>query len=310
MIRYRQPGFSARPSLDETESLQTDTMRFFAVICMCLMIIFSLVKSMPITRKTNSPRINTQKIVRDKITCLEQRVQTVGKTLAAMEQALQKAGNEHQQVKRLHSAFIEQITILQKKRDKIITQLETTKQAYTEKRQALGFIEDEIQRIKRGIQRLESKAEDLKQNIAGDVLVNPVAAKTKAEAEISPEKEKTGFSLGFSSDDALFSTLKTGNQVALYMRIKDRFWQFKTASVPWAFVPVSFSGRIYYMDRQTVPDKVIQASAQAVSVPGTNEILFGVSLSQGITRQISALMKGRKGGNIIIQSNGRVDFEN
>ncbi|WP_321419130.1 hypothetical protein [uncultured Desulfobacter sp.] len=310
MIRYRQPGFSARPALDETESLQTDTMRFFAVICMCLMIIFSLVKSMPVTQQAPPPQINTQEIVRDKITHLEQRVQEVGKALAAMEQALEKARNEHQQVKKLHTNFIEQITVLQKKRDKILTQLETTKQAYTEKRQALGFIADEIHRVKRGIQRLESKAEDLKQNIAADVSVKPVPGKTKSEANIAMKEEKTGFSLGFSSDDALFSTLKTEDQVTLYMRIKDRFWQLKTASSPWAFVPVSFSGRIYYMDRQTVPDTVIQASAKAVSVPETNEILFGVSLSQQITRQISALMKGNKGGNIIIQSNGRVDFEN
>lgn len=306
MIRYRPPGFSARSPLDETESLQTDTMRFFAVICMCLMIIFSLVKSMPVTREPPPPRINTQEIVRDKITHLEQRVQEVGKALAAMEQALEKARSEYQQVKKRHRDFTEQITALQKKRDKISTQLETTKQAYTEKQKALGVIADEIHGIKRETQRLESKAEDLKQNLARDGAVKPVPAKAKATAE----KEKTGFSLGFSSDDALFSTLKSDDQVTLYMRIQDRFWQLKTTASAWAFVPVSFSGRIYYMDRQTVPDRVIQASARAVSVSGDSEMLFGVSLSPQITRQISTLMKGNKGGNIIIQSNGKVDFEN
>lgn len=229
MIRYKQPGLPTRSPFDETESLQTDTMRFFAVICMCLMIIFSLVKSMPVTRNTASPQINTH--------------------------------------------------------------------------------EDKIHKVKQEIRQLENRADHLKQNIDRDVPPKPVSTKTNVTEKKSPKK-KAGFSLSFSSDDALFKILRKGKQAVLYMCIKDRYWRLETASSPWTFNPVSFSGRIYYMERQTVPDKVIRASARAVSVPGNREILWGVSLSQQITRQISTLMKNNKGGNIMIQENGRVDFEN
>lgn len=227
MIRHKQPGLPARPPFDETESLQTDTMRFFAVICMCLMIIFSLVKSMPVTRSAASPQINTHEIVNEK----------------------------------------------------------------------------------RELQQLENRAEHLKQHMNKNVPPKPVQRKTNSAEKKSPEK-KTGFSLSFSSDDALFKILRKGKQAVLYMCIQGRYWRLKTASSPWTFIPVPFSGRIYYMDRQTVPDKVIRASARAVSVPGNREILFGVSLSQQITRQIRTLMENNGRGNIIIQGNGRVDFEN
>ncbi len=48
---------------DPTEALQTDVMRFMAIICMCLMVIFSLVQSMPIHNKNNQPDLKLTGIV-------------------------------------------------------------------------------------------------------------------------------------------------------------------------------------------------------------------------------------------------------
>lgn len=50
-------------SLDEVEALQTDVMRFLAIICMCLMIVFSLVQSMPVGSQNNKPLLNSSTLL-------------------------------------------------------------------------------------------------------------------------------------------------------------------------------------------------------------------------------------------------------
>jgi hypothetical protein len=57
----RKQGGSARPgfgSQDEVEALQTDVMRFMAILGFCLMVVFALVKSMPMAPPDSRPRID------------------------------------------------------------------------------------------------------------------------------------------------------------------------------------------------------------------------------------------------------------
>ena len=54
------PMFFPRGSpalLDDAEMLQTDVMRFFAILCLCLMAIFALVKALPIAPPEATPTI-------------------------------------------------------------------------------------------------------------------------------------------------------------------------------------------------------------------------------------------------------------
>ena len=48
--------FPDTPSLlDDAEMLQTDVMRFFAILCLCLMAIFALVKTLPMAPPETGP---------------------------------------------------------------------------------------------------------------------------------------------------------------------------------------------------------------------------------------------------------------
>ena len=50
--------FQSDPSLfDDAEMLQTDVMRFFAILCLCLMAIFALVKTLPMAPPDTGPAI-------------------------------------------------------------------------------------------------------------------------------------------------------------------------------------------------------------------------------------------------------------
>ena len=48
----RSPSWS-----DDVEMLQTDVMRFFAILCLCLMAIFALVKALPMASPVEAPTI-------------------------------------------------------------------------------------------------------------------------------------------------------------------------------------------------------------------------------------------------------------
>ena len=45
------------PPSNDVEMLQTDVMRFFAILCLCLMAIFALVKTLPMSPPVASPTI-------------------------------------------------------------------------------------------------------------------------------------------------------------------------------------------------------------------------------------------------------------
>ena len=45
------------PLSNDVEMLQTDVMRFFAILCLCLMAIFALVKALPMSPPADQPTI-------------------------------------------------------------------------------------------------------------------------------------------------------------------------------------------------------------------------------------------------------------
>jgi hypothetical protein len=59
--RYRRWGRPGAGGPDEVEALQTDVMRFMAILGFCLMVIFALVKTMPMAPPDSGPRIEAQK---------------------------------------------------------------------------------------------------------------------------------------------------------------------------------------------------------------------------------------------------------
>jgi len=59
--RYRIWGRPGARGPDEVEALQTDVMRFMAILGFCLMVIFALVKTMPMAPPDSRPKIEAQK---------------------------------------------------------------------------------------------------------------------------------------------------------------------------------------------------------------------------------------------------------
>lgn len=87
MIHQRVGQRKSGVASDEAEALQTDVMRFLAIICMCLMIVFSLVQSLPVSSRENRPRMQDAGLLVQEIAALEERAQQLSRDIAMLAQA-------------------------------------------------------------------------------------------------------------------------------------------------------------------------------------------------------------------------------
>ncbi|MCG8684844.1 MAG: hypothetical protein MI892_08215 [Desulfobacterales bacterium] len=83
MISMRQRGRNAAGS--ESEVLQTDIMRFFAIICLCLMIIFALVQSLPVSETIIKPKIHSKQLLEQQVSQLEQKADMLNQVLMSLK---------------------------------------------------------------------------------------------------------------------------------------------------------------------------------------------------------------------------------
>ena len=85
MYPLQQPPFlnySSKPvSSDAVEMLQTDVMRFFAILCLCLMAIFALVKALPLAQ-SERPTIVEPTDLQEEVQSLQIQIASLKKKLA------------------------------------------------------------------------------------------------------------------------------------------------------------------------------------------------------------------------------------
>ena len=123
-------------------------------------------------------------------------------------------------------------------------------------------------------------------------------------AAVEPQQE--GFTLRFASNAALTRAV-AAHHVGLYaitagtskrMTVSDSRISFWDASTPNAF---------HEMESSTVPAPVVQALARAgVETAAVN---WGVTLPGKMTRQVESLMQEHSGGSLIIAASGEIHWE-
>ena len=122
---------SANPSTD-VEMLQTDVMRFFAILCLCLMAIFALVKALPISPPTDRPTISEPANLKADAASLQKEIATLKEKLARTQSELivANAAVEKSTAQAAGAAAIEQNTMsrLSKARKELATVAETLEQ--------------------------------------------------------------------------------------------------------------------------------------------------------------------------------------
>ncbi len=311
---------------NDVEMLQTDVMRFFAILCLCLMAIFALVKALPISPPADQPTIaeptdlkaeaaSLQKeiaVLKEKLTKTQSRLTAA--TAAVKKSTAQAAG----------VAAIKQKTMsrLSKAREELATVAESLKKFQNEikKREAmLATIVKDINdksRIRSELKdQINTETLNLKKIKAALAQFTEKLQRTSQQKQQIPDKPippqapppptRKGFTLRFASDSAL-ETLITQKKVYFFALAGKKAWQLKMAHQGPVYIGVNTPAKIYEMETATVPAKYTAGFRRQVAAFGRGRVTWGVTLPDQTAASINQLIKDREGGDLVIMPDGEV----
>jgi len=308
---------------NDVEILQTDVMRFFAIMCLCLMAIFALVKALPLAPPVDRPTFTepvdltaeasalTQQIaaLNEKLTAAQSQLYAAAKQSSA--KAVHAAKSEEKAAARLRTARQEFEKIshsLQKARDEMNVRelvLATMVKDIDAKRRVQAELKVQIENETLSLKKLHAAVDRAKEKLDRDLHRQHAPQKEPPESPPTPEPVRKGFILRFASDAALETLISRGN-VNFYALAADKAWQLKLNSGSPVFLPVQLPRRIYEMETVTVPVDYVAVFQRQVAVFGRQTPTWGVTLPPQISASIKGLIKDREGGDLVIMPDGEV----
>ena len=225
--------FQSNPSLfDDAEMLQTDVMRFFAIMCLCLMAIFALVKALPLAPPTDRPTIAEPVDLKAEAASLEKQIAALKEKLAEAQaqlnaaraaaqksstQAARAAESEKDTAARLLSARQELEKIsrsLQKTREEIKmreSKLAEIMKEIRDKRRVRAELNSQIENETRNLNKLHAALDQAKEKLEPQIDQPQAPQKKLPESPPTPAPVQKGFVLRFASDAALEALISRGN---------------------------------------------------------------------------------------------------
>ena len=275
--RRRQARFPAASGAagSDTDALQTDVMRFMAIIGLCLMAVFALVQSIPLQGPDKPVQLED----------LDRELEQGRQALADIEQAsMQKQQNL----------------------DDLRGQLLVTQQQLDHSRKAVAAIKREP--------RLQAAKHVIEKRPALAPAAKPVIEKRPPPAPIAkPLPAKQGFSLRFASATALDRQVAAGS-VSLYGMLDQQAWQLSMVAGTPAAASTSFPKWFHEMSAATVPTHYLHSLKNKADGRGPSRVVWGVQLPAATRTAIASLLqgqqaRGQQGGALVIQGDGQVTLE-
>lgn len=323
---------------DDVEMLQTDIMRFLAIICMCLMILFALVQSLPLTGDNVRPRLQSEALYRQHLQAMRMAVEHLQDELAGitaeiaqreryLERLRQSAETRAQELEKIKAASERMAHITGQARQRtadaelrlqrVEQRLHTAEAQLAQRMESLAVIEDTLRSAQTRLDeaRIEvSEARELLQPMPEEPTAvaqqppKPEPAPVAAPQEPPPVEEE-GFSLSFANEEALRSLIARSGQVSLYLISGGRSWCLQTEAGAWVFKPEAAPGSLYEMEISSVPYGITAAARKVFGAAGRSGAFYGVSLPEAMNAEIRTLMNSRQGGSIVIGPAGEVHIQ-
>ncbi|TQV66495.1 hypothetical protein FKG94_27060 [Exilibacterium tricleocarpae] len=289
----------------ELETLQTDVMRFLAIIALCLAAIFSLVQTVSIAPvKDKLPLVNRDTLSQQ-IDQLIQRKLALAEELAAMQEQLRKTRESTAEAaKTLQTAgasvndLRRQLHAVQSELGRSGRRLETMKNATTQQKQTLSALR---QQVVTETFRLDQITAKLPRSRPASPPQPPAAATDNARK--STTNTSRGLTLGFASVDALRQLIRRGD-VVFYARAGNAFWRLNRV-VPAAYRKSPPPRAYYEMVGVTIPPEFVTAFHKVVA-SGASGNRWGVTLAPAIKRQLDSILAQATDGEIVIRADGQV----
>ena len=313
---------------DDVEMLQTDVMRFFAILCLCLMAIFALVKTLPMAPPDTGPAIvepadlkAEAKLLQKKIAALKEklnemqiRIQSATTTAeVASTQAIKAVKTEEAMRNRVAKVKQELANVSQSliatRREVEVRELNLGQilKDIADKRQVRAELKTQIENETQGLEKIRAKMARIQEKLDQNHPPNQEPLKKPPEVTPAPEPVQKGFTLRFASDEAL-ETLISDGKVNFYAIAGKNAWRLKLSGGGPVYIAAEFPRQIYEMETPTVPIEYAAVFQRQIAAFGRRTLTWGVTLPGRTTDSINQIVRGRKGGDLIIAADGKVEL--
>lgn len=325
----------------EIEALQTDVMRFMAILGFILAVIFALVQSLPFTPFDEQPLLQQQESLRQTIEDFKARIEIQQDTLKRIHQRITEA-------KALRAKTLSETQAIAERRDQALKQTEQLMAALDVTQQKLTTLKSQLERQEESLQRVRLKVEKEQRELeAIDHRLNQLeqsermaqqlrdkalaaeqeAVRKKLAAQDSPRKEQAaakpspqrsvrasepkreGFVLKFESD-AAFNRLLAEGSIKFYAIAGSNAWQVRLKGTDPHYISAPSPSRYHEMERMTVPAVYLDNFKPFIAGQELNAVIWGVVLPAHLSQRIQSRIRDKRGGDVIIQPDGRIRLEN
>lgn len=262
---------SADSDVGGAADLQTDIMRFMAILSLCLVAIFALVQSIPLTPVEPAP---LEKPV-------PATIQAIPETPAPKILEAEAPASKAQPARVAETREIPLAGTVTLTRPKWVPRHEP-KPARVADAAAVQALPDT-------------------KPPAPEPVQEPIR-----EPEPTASAERDGFTLRFESDAALTRAV-AASHVGLYALESDRAQRMTVSNSRISFWDASTPNTFHEMEAATVPAAVIDALERTGSRAGA--VSWGVTLPGSMKSQLDALMQAHNGGTLIIGARGDIHWE-
>jgi hypothetical protein len=292
MIRRRRHArfpAAAGAAGSDIDALQTDVMRFMAIIGLCLMAVFALVQSIPEREAVKPVQPSRVAVVRP----------------ALQQENLQQIRQRILQKKRAQQ--------LQAELDALKSEKDQTQQILAVAQQRDEEVTGQIQQAREARERRENEVIRRSPQQADKPASEKPPPVPEASPAAKPVPDKQGFTLRFASAAALDQLITSGS-VSLYGMDGRQAWRLSMEAGRPTVARASLPGWFHEMSAATVPAHYIRSLDNAADGPGQVAIVWGVQLPSATKAAITARveqqqMQGEQGGTLVIRDDGQVALE-
>jgi len=308
------------PGIDsESEALQTDIQRFIAILGFCLMAIFSLVQSIPVTSPKNKAviedlgrKLESQNRLLEKLQVenlfLKNEIELF-KEAAVRGEGLKES---HEQLQEKLAQQFQRISILMAEQIKDRENLHKFSQTLEKRDSEIRKIKHEkiiIEQLLTEFAKKAKAAEVIKsEKDRLEKLVEKISASKQAEFLAKRKKPEDGIYVAFASDQAFMDLLSNG-KIQLYIMMEHMNEVFRILQrngvIDFKIQRPSEGLDLWKIGESQVPDSIMNSFREWTTLASREKTLI-VGLSPEISRPIRK--SSEKSGRFIIESDGKVIF--
>lgn len=324
-----------RPNvIDDDRALETDIMRFMAILGFCLMAVFALIQSIPVSQQTGGVGLQTQPMLEQQLTQLHEQVRTLLTKVANLQVAVEQLQQSNVELQAQSQTLAEQLARSETQLLQQLVGAQALVQTLQDEQQALASAQSQVRRLQRQAYReqlrVESTERALQQSLQqSESQVAPAVVATPASKSVSKPGPQEALaqpkvpvvakptpattSKGPSSSSmpsltmryastAAIERLIAGKRTVLYGISGNRAWR----STPQGdFVATSKPVRPYELT-ESPGQLLMQRFRRGSGLVSASGVQWWVTLDDNIVSQISVHLEQHRSGQLVIQANGQV----